>query len=268
MARVVVARSGRVQGGTVFAVSTLHVIRHAQASMFAANYDELSEPGREQARTLGAVMAERLAAGGRAGFDAVFAGPARRHLDTAALAGEAFAAHEGLRFPEPVVLAGFDEHDGEGMVVAAMKQLAEAPEDTPEAKQLGALAIEAADATLDPRSRSRAWQRLFEAIMRRWLRGELELEGVETWPSFHRRVREAFAELRGQARGEIALFTSVGPTAVLLHEVLGVPPLRAFEQAWRLYNTAITRVIYSGERMTLDGFNEVAHLPLSRWTHR
>ena len=41
-----------------------------------------------------------------------------------------------------------------------------------------------------------------------------------------------------------------------------------FEQAWRLYNTSITRVIYSGDRMTLDGFNEVAHLSRGDWTHR
>lgn len=237
--------------------------------MFATNYDELSAAGREQARTLGVVMAERFAAAGRAGFDAVYAGPARRHLDTAALAGEAFAAHEGLRFPELAVLEGFDEHDGEGMVMAAMKQIAATPADAPEARELRALAVEAADTGLDSRVRSRAWQRLFEAIMRRWLAGELAgVEGVESWASFHGRVREAFAELRGQARGEVALFTSVGPTAVLLHEILGVPALRAFEQAWRLYNTSITRVLYSGERVTLDGFNEVAHLPLRRWTHR
>lgn len=104
--------------------------------------------------------------------------------------------------------------------------------------------------------------------MRRWLRDELELDEVETWAAFHQRVRDAFGEVRERARGEVAVFTSVGPTAVVLHEVLGLAPERAFEQAWRLYNTAITRVLYSGERLTLDGFNEVAHLPLTQWTHR
>ena len=55
---------------------------------------------------------------------------------------------------------------------------------------------------------------------------------------------------------------------MVLLDVLGLPPQRAFEQAWRLYNTSITRVIHSGARMTLDGFNEVAHLPMHDWTHR
>lgn len=244
-------------------MSTLYVIRHAQASMFAADYDRLSEHGREQARTLGRVMAAR-AADRRAPFDAVFCGPARRHLDTAALAGEGFAAAD-LAWPTPVVLPGFDEHDGQGLVMAV---LASEIGSSAEVKQLLALAAEAADATVDPRRRSKTWQVLFEAIMRRWIRGELEIDGVESFTVFDRRVRDAFAELRERGRGEVAVFTSVGPTAIVLAQVLGLPPERAFEQSWRLYNTSITRVIYSGDRMTLDGFNEVAHLPSAAHTHR
>ncbi|MCA9680878.1 MAG: histidine phosphatase family protein [Myxococcales bacterium] len=248
-------------------MSTLHVIRHAQASMFAADYDQLSELGRGQARTLGEVWAQRLVAGGRAGLDAVFSGPARRHLDTAALVGEGLRA-AGLACPEPRVLPGFDEHDGQGMVMKALAALTTDEGAGPERAELLRLAVEAADTNADRTRRSRAWQRLFETIMGRWLDGSLELEGVETWPAFHGRVHEAFATLRETGKGEVALFTSVGPKAVLLHEVLGLPPLRAFEQAWRLYNSSVTRIVYSGARMTLDGFNEVAHLPLRQWTHR
>lgn len=245
-------------------MSTLHVIRHAQASMFADNYDRLSERGREQARTLGRVMAARVAEGG-APFDAIFCGPSQRHRDTAELAREGFEA-AGLAWPTPIVLPGFDEHDGEGLVMATLTSLAQDPSD--EAKRLLKLAAEAGDATLDRGRRSKLWQLLFEAVMRRWLHGELELDGVESFAAFDRRVREAFAELRAKGRGEVAVFTSVGPIAVVLAEVLQLPAQRAFEQAWRLYNASITRVVYSGERMTLDGFNEVAHLPRVAWTHR
>lgn len=242
--------------------------------MFAADYDRLSEAGREQARTLGRVMAARAADGGagsagRPPFDAVFCGPARRHLDTAALAGEGVNALD-LTWPTPIVLPGFDEHDGQGLVMAALASFTCASEVSPpvEVQRLLALAVEAADATLDRRRRSIIWQQLFEAVMRRWIRGELELDGVESFAAFDRRVRDAFADLRERGKGQVAVFTSVGPTAVVLAQVLGLPPERAFEQAWRLYNTSITRVIYSGDRMTLDGFNEVAHLPSATWTHR
>ncbi|MFO7567593.1 MAG: histidine phosphatase family protein [Enhygromyxa sp.] len=249
-------------------MSTLYVVRHAQASMFAANYDALSELGREQARRLGLQWAERLQAAGRPGFDAVFCGPAQRHLDTAALVGAGFAS-AGLSFPKQQIIPGFDEHDGQGMVLAILARVGRGETELlgGRAELLG-FAATALDTSADRRERSRAWQLLYEAIMRRWLSGELELDGVETWPQFHARVREAFAELRERGRGEVAVFTSVGPSAVVLLEVLGLAPLRAFEQAWRLYNTGITRVVYSGARMTLDGFNEVAHLPLREWTHR
>ncbi len=236
--------------------------------MFAANYDALSDRGREQARRLGRVWAERMSAAQRPGLDAVFSGPAQRHADTTALVGDGFA-EAGLGFPTPTTIPGFDEHDGQAMVSKALGRVAQGDDALLGSQpELLAFAAKAMDPSVDRPERSRAWQLLYEVIMRRWLADEITLEGIETWPEFHGRVRSAFAEIRERGRGEVALFTSVGPTAVVLFEVLGLDPLRAFEQAWRIYNTAITRVIYTGDRTTLDGFNEVAHLPLSEWTHR
>lgn len=245
-------------------MATLHVIRHAQASMFAANYDQLSALGEQQARMLGEVLAERMLAGQRSGFDAVYTGPAKRQRDTAAFVGEAFVAR-GLSFPEPIVLPGANEHDGQRLVLGALARGQQDPDHDP---MLVELAQRAADPRGDKRLRSRQWQTIYEAVMRRWLRGEVEVEGHESWVDFHARVREVYRMLRAQARGEVALFTSVGPKAVILHELLGVPAEQAFELGWRIYNTAITRIVHSGERATLDGFNEVAHLPLEQWTHR
>lgn len=247
--------------------------------MFAANYDELSERGRSQAARLGREWAAaRSTEGAPGGFDAVFTGPARRHHDTAAGVAEGFGA-ASLPFPQPVELPGFDEHDGQALVVQTMGALARRGQrggTVPEwAAALTPLATRAMDTSQPKAARSRDWQRMFEAVMARWIAGELdelsesgELEGVERWSSFHGRVVESFAQLRASAKGEVALFTSVGPIAVILEQVLELPPLVAFRQAWRVYNASITRVIYSGSRVTLDGFNEVAHLPMGQWTHR
>ena len=249
-------------------MSTLHVVRHAQASMFAANYDALSDQGRGQARWLGQVWAERLVAGERPGFDAVFTGPAARHRDTAALVGEGFAA-AGLEFPDTIEIAGFDEHDGQGLVREVLVRVGRGERgllgDRPELFEHAAVAL---DTRRDRGERARSWQLLYEAIMQRWLADELVVDGIERWPEFRDRVGTAFAELRERARGEVALFTSVGPTAVILYQVLELTPRVAFEQAWRLLNTGVTRVIYSGERATLDGYNDASHLPLHDWTHR
>jgi broad specificity phosphatase PhoE len=178
---------------------------------------------------------------------------------------EEFAARRLAR-PAVIVLPGFDEHDGQGLVMATLASLAREPTD--DAARLLKLATEVGDTTLDRSRRSKLWQLLFEAIMRRWLHGEIQLDTVESFTVFEGRVREAFTQLRDKGRGEVAVFTSVGPIAVVLAQVLGLPAERAFEQAWRLYNTSITRVVYSGERLTLDGFNEVAHLSRADWTHR
>ncbi len=239
-------------------MSTLYLIRHAQASMFAADYDRLSPLGEAQARRLGEVLADRLELAGRSGFDAVYCGPARRHRDTAALAGERLRAR-GIAFPEPIELAETQEHAGQELVIGVLA--------TANAEQLE-LADRARDATLDLPARTRAWQVLYETTMRRWLQGEVAADGVETWPEFRARVLLGYERIRKEARGEVLLFTSVGPKAVILRELLELSPVRAFETAWRLYNTSISRVIYSGERATLDGFNDVAHLPLEQWTHR
>lgn len=241
-------------------MATLHVIRHAQASMFAANYDQLSQLGEQQARTLGAALAERLVAAGRPGYDAVYTGPAKRQRDTAALVIEALRAR-GLSVPEPIVLPGANEHDGQHLVMGVLAR-------GDHAHELTALAERARDPAADKRQRSRDWQRVYEAIMRRWLQGEVAVEGHESWPDFRARVLAVYRQLRREASGETLLFTSVGPKAVFLHELLALPAERAFELGWRIYNTAITRILHSGERATLDGFNDVAHLPLGQWTHR
>jgi broad specificity phosphatase PhoE len=245
-------------------MAILHLIRHAQASMFAADYDRLSTLGEQQARILGEVLAERMRVGGRRGFDAVYTGPAKRQRDTAAFIGEAFVAR-GLAFPEPIVLPGANEHDGQRLVLGVLARGQQDPDHDP---ALAMLAQRAADPSGDKRTRSRQWQMIYESVMRRWLRGEVDVEGHEAWVDFHARVRDTYAMLRAQARGEVALFTSVGPKAVILHELLAIPALQAFELGWRLYNTSITRIVHSRERATLDGFNDVAHLPLELWTHR
>jgi broad specificity phosphatase PhoE len=242
-------------------MAILHLIRHAQASMFAADYDQLSPLGEQQARMLGEALAERTLVAGRRGFDSVYTGPAKRQRHTAALVGEAFVAR-GLAFPDPIVLPGANEHDGQRLVIGV---LAQGVLDDP---RLIALAQRAGDPSGDKHERSRQWQAIYEVVMRRWLRSEVEVAGHESWPEFHTRVRETYQQLRGEARGEVALFTSVGPKSVILHELLGVPIEQAFELGWRIYNTAITRIVHSRDRATLDGFNEVAHLPLELWTHR
>src|SRR5437868_9862624 len=91
-------------------MGVLTLVRHAQASFFADDYDELSPLGREQARLLGEFWVRR-----RIDFDEVYCGPRARQRQTADVVGSVFT-RAGRDWPEPVVLAELDEYDLGGLL--------------------------------------------------------------------------------------------------------------------------------------------------------
>src|SRR5262245_21004338 len=91
-------------------MSTLTLVRHAQASFFTDHYDQLSPLGEKQARSLGEYWARRGTE-----FDEVYTGPRRRHQQTAAAVADAFV-HAGLSFPAYVTVPELDEYDLGGIL--------------------------------------------------------------------------------------------------------------------------------------------------------
>ncbi len=234
----------------------LLVVRHGQQSLMRTNYDDLSDRGRGQSTILG----ECLAAHGWE-FDLVYTGRALRHRDTARRVGKAMEA-AGRAWPEPMELPGLDEHDDLSLVRASVGSLS----DDEEVSQLRREMLE----VRDREERSRRFHRLFEAVMIRWLRGDFEPQGIETWPQFRARVLSCVETMTSlcEPRTRILSFTSVGPVAVLLQRALGSDDLTSFRLAWRLRNTAITSFRFDGRgRLSLDLFNSLPHLPDPKdWT--
>jgi broad specificity phosphatase PhoE len=253
-------------------MAELHIVRHGQASLFAADYDVLSPLGHLQAQRLGAHWAAR-------GWvpDLVICGPAKRHGGTAAGAAAGFAAGAAApppAFAEPLVLPGLDEFDVFTLLQRVTPALTAADEPT-------RLAAAELAAQVDPGRRGGALQRLLERVMTLWFRDELlakldgdaALEGIESWPAFHQRVHDALrialAEADARQARRAAIFTSVGPIAVALHTLVELPVHAAFETAWRVRNASVTRFVRAGDRVTLDQFNLVDHLPdPAEVTHR
>jgi len=242
-------------------MAQLWAIRHGQASLFASDYDVLSPRGEEQARTLG-----RYLAGAGLSFDRVYCGPAKRQRDTASLAREA----GGNAWPEAVVVDGLDEHDAFGMLTRVVPKLQHDAE-------IAGLQKGITDAADKP-ERSRAFQRMFEAVMARWLRDEIDPSDAEPWAAFRTRVLDTLPQMAAlSAAGEgpakrVALFSSVGPITVLLQRALGTADLASFAAGWRIRNASISRFEFSRanpDALTLDGFNGLPHLPdPSTWTFR
>ncbi|MEX0977671.1 MAG: histidine phosphatase family protein [Pirellulales bacterium] len=239
-------------------MSTLALVRHAQASFFSDNYDQLSPLGEEQARLLGQYWVRR---GVR--FDDVYTGPRVRQIETAALAGEAFAK-AGLPWPEPVFVDELDEHQVDRLMKLKMNEIVE------QYPHIGKLQADYQKAET-PAEKNRGFQLVFEEAVKLWVAGKVSAAGIESWPAFADRVMAGFKRiLGGGGRGRtVAAFSSVGAITVCLRTALGCSDLTALDLGWRVRNCTITDFVFSDKRVTLDGFNAYPHLDdPAMWTFR
>jgi broad specificity phosphatase PhoE len=231
-------------------VSTLYLVRHGQASFFSDNYDRLSPLGELQARRLGEFFAQR-----EIRFDAIHSGPAERQRRTAEIVAKTMAA-AGCPSPALTVLEGLNEHSGDKLLNRPQAQefFAKHPE-------LAPLAQSFREAT-DPDDVQKSFQKLFEAVVLRWTKGEVGFPGVELWEEFHNRARAAFQSIIEHPDGKrtVLAVTSVGPISVSLQIALATSIPVSLDLGWRLRNASVTRFVYTSNRLTLDSFNCVAHL--------
>lgn len=230
-------------------MSELILVRHGQASFMSDDYDQLSALGIEQARRLGRYWAERGVV-----FDAVFSGPLRRQRGTAELVGEEMQ-RSGREWPGVIVIDELDEYDGNGVLRHF------APSLGAQDKQVARLISEHEQATGEE-ERRRTFQRLFEAVTTRWVRGELAAPEVEPWSAFAARVERGLRRaMRIEGKGKrIAAFTSGGPISVAVQRTVGAPAEMAIEFNWRILNASLTGLVFSGERVSLDYFNNLPHI--------
>jgi broad specificity phosphatase PhoE len=231
-------------------VSSLVLVRHGQASFGAADYDVLSPLGAEQAAALG----RHLVARGKP-IDALYAGPRRRHLDTARhlIAG---AAEAEVALPEPTVLDGLDEYPAIELLRRWLPRLGERDP-----------ALAAALAAGD----RRRYQEAFESIVDQWVRGELTTDDdLESYGAFANRVEAALAAIMGrEGRGRrIAVVTSGGPVAMALRACLGLADVTALRLAWVVANASYSELRYRDGALSLIGFNHVGHLDDRLTTYR
>jgi broad specificity phosphatase PhoE len=236
-------------------VSTLHLIRHGQASFGADDYDVLSPVGVEQARALGRYLARRPTR-----IDAIYAGPRRRQLDTARHLAAAAAEH-GCELPDIAVVPEMDEFPAIELFRAWLPSLA--AEDPELARALGAMAGGAG-------LQGSAIQAAFETITHRWARGELETGALETFLAFCDRVGrgiDAVMSAEGSGR-RVAVVTSGGPISVAVRMCLGLADERTIRLAWVVANASMTELRWRGDELTLFGFNAVHHLDDSMITYR
>ncbi len=239
-------------------MSTLLLVRHAQASFLEDDYDRLSAHGEQQAIQLG----DHWAANGIS-FGEVVTGPRQRHRRTAELVGQSLK-NAGLDWPEPTIAPEWDEHQVDRLLIDHALSLSE---QYPNLKPL----VDAAQSDGTPQERARRFQRLFEATAQLWLTNAATGPGVETWGTFRDRIRSGLRKIvaRPGSGRRVAVFTSVGAVTVALQHAMGCDDQTALATGWRVWNCSVTEFAFSGDRFTLDRFNALPHLPNpDDWTYR
>jgi broad specificity phosphatase PhoE len=231
-------------------MSVIHVVRHGQASFLAANYDQLSPLGEQQALRLG----EHWLAHGTA-FDQVYYGPAERQIRTGELIADRFRA-AGKSWPEPVQDADLDEFPAEEVVRRFLPELMRRHSHLAEAF-----------AQFQAATEFRTRQRLFDAVLRevsqRWMEGEVGAPGLPTWHDFCHRVEGAIERIRAAApkSSRVAVFTSGGPTAATARVALGLGYAATLALTWSPRNASVSEFLSSPGRFSMSTFNATPHLP-------
>lgn len=228
-------------------MAELILVRHGQASAFEEDYDRLSTVGHRQAQLLGAHWV-------KAGLevDVVVMGSLRRHRETEA--GVRFAyAEAGLPWPVAEVDPGWDEYDAAALVGALGAVLAESD---PEYRELQRRAQQAARS-----DRNRHFQRAFEVLTAAWLERRVAVDAMEPFADFHARVAAARQRILQRERpGRVVVFTSGGPIGVNVQLTMEAPLAQTLRINSRVRNASLSHFLFSGSRVSFDGFNLIPHL--------
>lgn len=226
-------------------MGSIYLIRHAQASFGAQDYDVLSPLGYRQAEALGDYLAQL---GIR--FDRCISGELHRQQDTARTTlARLDRSDKGP--PSLEIDAAFNEFQADAVIRAHLPELLEV--------EPNALYI-----LRNAASHRAEFQRLFTFVVHRWISGEHEKEELESWSSFLERVAGGLERLLKQAEksDKIAVFTSGGTITALLQRIIGVPAVKAFELNWQIVNTSLSQLKFRGREVALASFNSHAHLQL------
>ncbi|MBW1989018.1 MAG: histidine phosphatase family protein [Deltaproteobacteria bacterium] len=223
-------------------MSIIHMVRHGQASFGQGNYDKLSDLGHRQAE----ILAEHFMTVPLS-FTAVYSGSMVRHKETAAPFVERWRKKGGNGGLETD--PHFDEFDALTVWQSEIHNLV--AEDPAAKADLAAVA-----------SDKRAFNRLFEKIMLRWVRGETAPEVAAKWHAFTGRVRSGMEKLMAAhgRKSQVVVFTSAGPIAAAVQMALSLSDETTMELAFQVLNASVTRFRYGKRGIILYGFNDVSHL--------
>jgi len=214
-------------------MGVLLLVRHGQASLGTANYDQLSDVGHRQVQLTGTRLAESDLR-----VDRVVSGALVRQRDTAL----ALMASLGLDPTDLATDARLDEYDHIGVLAAHTSRVSFQTADTAEA--------------------NRAVQPALDEAIARWVAGGGS-GYAETHDAFTRRVLAAVTSLADRP-GTTLVSTSGGVIAVAAAHFLGLRVEQWPSLARVTVNGSISKLISGRTGINVSTFNDHAHLEADR----
>lgn len=213
-------------------MSKVILVRHGQASFLEQDYDKLCPNGEAQAKLLGEYWSQRGVV-----FERVYSGPRARQLETARIVDKAFRG-AGLRFPEAVVMNEFDEYQAEAVMRECLPRLLQVNGEIRELRR----AYEDSKASGDSAARRKTFEKLFEAVIRKWVAGEVTAGGVESWHDFCRRVEHGLAQVVRETApaASAVIFTSAGVIGAAVRRALHLSAEDMLQITWMSRNGSFT----------------------------
>lgn len=230
-------------------MSKLYLIRHAQASFLSKDYDNLSDRGHQQSTQLGNFYANKGVV-----FDKAYVGPLKRHHQTYQRVKAAYES-VGLTFPKAIEIDELKEYEGMD-VMNDVKVLLE--------KYQPQFSPWFAEMQTNPSHKTK--MKMVVTYLNLWATNTLGFnlpEGAQTFASFRATAERGLAKvMQGNERGKtVAVFSSGGCIAAMLGKVLDLNnagKVMGFNLVMR--NTAVSEVLFSGNRLSLMTFNDLQHL--------
>lgn len=209
-------------------MAELYLIRHAQASFGAANYDKLSPLGHEQSEELGrALKAQGVTP------SAFWIGSLTRHAET--LAG----ILRGLELDAtPQIHTGFNEFDFTALL---------------DARYAGQPAPE------NMHTERKSHFRTLRDTVLEWEAGAIP-NPPETWGAFTARTLDAQRAAMSPDHQCTLVISSGGAIGRIISSHLDCGPGQQIKLQLQMKNCAVNRFVYSAKSVYLHGFNETPHI--------
>ena len=218
-------------------MARLYLVRHAQASFGAENYDKLSELGLKQSTYIPGHFSDDPTVSG-----ALYRGDMLRHKETAdySFTGMTPVIHAGLNeFDHMNVLTVYqpDINNKEKMMEIVMQQK-------------------------DPKA---FIEDEFKRAMLRWMTEEGTTSYNEPFLHFKIRVTDSIQDIINTARKEkqkeVIAVTSGGVISLYMAILMDMPMIKMIDMNQHIANTSVTSLLFNDKKVTLSYYNNFSHLP-------